>query len=166
VISAVVPSPFGPLSVQVEGDAIVRLAWGDDGGDHGGRAAHPALEAARDQLTRYFAGTLTTFALPLAPQGTAFQRRVWDALLAIPYGALRSYGEVARDLRSVARAVGQACGANPIPIIVPCHRVLAENGGIGGFSGFHGTDSKRFLLALEGARPPALPLSIPAHAPR
>ncbi|MBM3541556.1 MAG: MGMT family protein, partial [Alphaproteobacteria bacterium] len=82
-----------------------------------------------------------------------------------PYGTLTTYGDLARELGSVARAVGQACGTNPVPIVVPCHRVLAQGGGIGGFSGFHGTGSKRFLLALEGADSGQLDLSIgDAHA--
>lgn len=157
-----IPSPLGPITIEDEDGAIVRIRMGDDGA----RERSPALEAAAEQLTRYFAGTLTRFDLPLAPRGTAFQRRVWDALSAIPYGALRSYGDLARDLGSVARAVGQACGANPLPIVVPCHRVLAQGGGIGGFSGFHGTDSKRFLLALEGSGSHQLDLSIHAAGAR
>lgn len=160
--TAVIPSPLGPLTIAEEDGAIVRIRWGEEGA----RERSAVLDAAAEQLTRYFAGTLTVFELPLAPHGTLFQRRVWDALTAISYGALRSYGDLARDLGSVARAVGQACGANPIPIVVPCHRVLAQGGAIGGFSGFQGTESKRFLLALEGAVPRQLDLSIRAIGAR
>ncbi len=151
-----IPSPLGPLTIEDEDGAIVRIRMGDEGA----RERSATLDAAAEQLVRYFAGTLKQFDLPLAPRGTSFQRRVWDALSAIPYGTLKTYGDLARDLGSVARAVGQACGANPIPIVVPCHRVLAQGGGIGGFSGFHGTESKRYLLALEGSGPGQLDLSI------
>jgi O-6-methylguanine DNA methyltransferase len=87
---------------------------------------------------------------PGGPEGTAFQQRVWRALSAIPFGETRSYGELARELGSAARAVGGACGANPIPIIIPCHRVLAANRRLGGFSGGDGLSSKQQLLAHEG----------------
>ena len=89
--------------------------------------------------------------LPLAPAGSNFEHAVWDAMLRIPYGRTRSYGEIARDIGGEARAVGGACGSNPIPIIIPCHRVLAANGRSGGYSGRGGTQTKHFLLALEGA---------------
>jgi methylated-DNA-[protein]-cysteine S-methyltransferase len=102
-------------------------------------------------LEEYFARARTTFDLPLDPSGTAFQRRVWDALRAIPYGATTSYGELARRLGDprATRAVGTANGQNPIPIIVPCHRVIGAHGELTGFGG--GLDRKRWLLEHEGA---------------
>ena len=106
------------------------------------------LRRARAQLDAYFDGELTAFDLPLAPAGTAYQRRVWQALCAIPYGETRCYGDIARLAGGSARSVGQANGRNPIPIIIPCHRVVAA-GHLGGYSGGDGIATKRALLDLE-----------------
>ena len=110
-----------------------------------------AVSTAQRQLEEYFAGHRRSFELPLAPSGTAFQRQVWFALADIPYGETISYAELAARVGRprAFRAVGQANGANPIPIILPCHRVIASDGGIGGYGG--GLDLKRQLLALEEA---------------
>jgi methylated-DNA-[protein]-cysteine S-methyltransferase len=137
-------SPLGDLTVSEEDGAIVSLDWG------WGRDQHETalLRAARRQLLAYFDRELTTFDLPLVPDGTAFQQRVWQALCAIPYGRTRSYAQLAASLGSAARAVGQANAANPIPIIIPCHRVVAANG-LGGYSGGDGASTKRVLLELE-----------------
>ncbi|WP_186406223.1 methylated-DNA--[protein]-cysteine S-methyltransferase [Candidatus Accumulibacter aalborgensis] len=111
-----------------------------------------AAEAAR-QLSAYLADAEYVFALPLRAAGTPFQRRVWQQIAAIPTHQTRSYGEVARLLHNAPRAVGQACGANPYPLVVPCHRVLASDGGLGGFARQNGgflLDVKRWLLAHEG----------------
>jgi methylated-DNA-[protein]-cysteine S-methyltransferase len=119
--------------------------------DDGRRPASPILARARRQLEEYFAGTRTTFDVPLAPTGTPFEQRVWEALRAIPYGTTTSYGVLARprgDPRAT-RAVGAANGRNPIPIIVPCHRVVGARGELTGFGG--GIDRKRWLLEHEGA---------------
>ena len=124
--------------------------------------AEPALEdpaadvltAAARELAEYFAGVRRTFDLPLAPRGTDFQRRVWRALAAIPYGRTQSYGEIARRIGrpAAARAVGMANHRNPLPIIVPCHRVIGADGSLTGYGG--GLDRKRWLLALEhGLKP-------------
>lgn len=112
-------------------------------------AKHPVLCHARRELAAYFAGELHTFTVPLDPQGSDFQHRVWTALRAIPYGATRSYGEQASalGLPQAARAVGAANGRNPIGIIVPCHRVIGANGALTGYAG--GMAAKRFLLELE-----------------
>ena len=111
-------------------------------------ADSPVLLAARRWLDAYFAGGRPGVAgLPLAPLGTAFQRRVWDALLAIPYGETRTYGELAAALGSSPRAVGTAVGKNPISVIIPCHRVLGADGSLTGYAG--GLDRKRVLLELE-----------------
>ena len=137
-------SAIGDLTVAEEDGAIVSVDWGW-GRD---QSATPLLARARDQLFAYFDGDLTRFDLPLNPAGTPYRRRVWLALVAIPYGATRSYAEIARQAGGSPRSVGHANGANPIPIIIPCHRVLATTG-IGGYSGGEGLPTKRTLLALE-----------------
>jgi len=111
----------------------------------------PLLLDAADQLRAYFAGELRRFDLPLSPRGTAFQHRVWDAVAAIPYGATATYSEVAASIGSprACRAVGAANGRNPLPLIVPCHRVIGSTGGLTGYGG--GLEAKRALLDLEAA---------------
>jgi len=137
-------TPVGDLSVAEEDGAIVSVDWGW-GRDQDETAL---LRSAREQLHAYFDGALTTFALPLAPVGSPYRQRVWRALLAIPYGATRSYLDIARDAGGSPRSVGGANGANPIPIIIPCHRVVATTG-IGGYSGGDGLPTKLALLRLE-----------------
>lgn len=113
-----------------------------------------AREAVR-QLRAYLDDPRSDFSLPLAGAGTEFQRRVWQGIAAIPLGQTLSYGALARALGSSARAVGNACGANPYPIVIPCHRVIASDGGLGGFARSRGgflLEVKRWLLAHEGAR--------------
>ncbi len=141
--------PVGDLTLSEEGGAIVSLDWGWAPG----QTETGLLRQARRQLERYFDGDIVPFDLPLDPPGSDFQRRVWRLMRAIPAGRTRSYGELARELGSAARAVGGACGANPIPILIPCHRVLAAGGALGGYSGLGGTETKRFLLRLEGVLP-------------
>jgi methylated-DNA-[protein]-cysteine S-methyltransferase len=141
-----ISSPVGQLAIEATDDAIVRIRWSDAPAGNGS----PLLAEAARQLALYFAGQLTRFDLPLAPGGSAFDRRVWAAMQAIPYGETRTYGELAHATDSGPRAIGGACGRNPIPIIVPCHRVLAR-GGLGGYSGGTGLPTKRILLDLEGA---------------
>ncbi len=137
-------TPLGDLTVSEEAGQIVSVDWG-----WGCEQAETALlRDARAQLFAYFDGTLTAFDLPLAPPGTAYQRRVWEALTRIPYGATRTYRQVAADAGGAPRSVGQANGNNPIPIVIPCHRVVAA-GGMGGYSGGSGLDTKRWLLDLE-----------------
>lgn len=149
----VVESPVGPLTLESNGEQVTHLHLPNTGaaanGSSAGKVAPPLREAAR-QLDQYFAGKRTEFSLPVAPAGTAFQRSVWLSLADIPYGEVVSYAEVAGWVgRPTAyRAVGQANGANPLAIILPCHRVVASGGGIGGYGG--GLDLKRQLLALEG----------------
>jgi len=137
-------SPLGDVTVSEEEGAVVALDWG------WGRDQQETslLRTARAQLYSYFDRELTAFDLPLAPRGTMFQQRVWQALRGIPYGQTRSYAGLAASLRSAPRAVGQANAANPIPIIIPCHRVVAANG-LGGYSGGDGLSTKRALLELE-----------------
>jgi len=145
-------SPVGPLSITARGGAIVGVRWQEAAAspelpepDPG-----PLLREARRQLEAYFERRLSRFDLPLAPAGSAFQRRVYQAMSEIPFGRTRSYGELAAELGAVARAIGGACGSNPIPIIIPCHRVLAAAGRLGGFSGGQGLPTKKALLAHEG----------------
>jgi methylated-DNA-[protein]-cysteine S-methyltransferase len=152
-------TPIGEMSVSEEDGAIVALDWGR-GRD---QARTPLLIEAVAQLQDYFDGTRTAFTLPLAPHGTPFQQRVWAALRAIPPGETRSYGELARALGSSARAVGQANGANPIPILIPCHRVLAAAGALGGYSGGEGPATKLWLLEHERRMRATHPGAAPQH---
>jgi methylated-DNA-[protein]-cysteine S-methyltransferase len=147
-----VPSPVGTLCVREEDGAISAIDWAPDGERSGVGGGENALlsEAAR-QLGAYFAGTLEDFDLPLAPAGTDFQRRVWAAMAAIPYGETRTYGELARTAGGSARSVGTACGRNPIPVVVPCHRVVGK-AGPGGYSGRGGLRTKAMLLDLESRK--------------
>jgi len=145
-------SPVGDLTVHEQDGAIVALEWGWVPDDIPGRPEPTALlRAAVDQLNDYFDATRGDFDLPLAPRGTPFQQSVWRAMCAIPAGQTRTYGELARDLTSAAQPVGTACGANPIPIIIPCHRIVAANG-MGGYSGDGGVETKAQLLRLEGVK--------------
>ncbi|MBC9179782.1 methylated-DNA--[protein]-cysteine S-methyltransferase [Pseudoroseomonas ludipueritiae] len=138
-------TPLGALTLSEEDGAIVALDWGR-GRD---QQETPVLRAAADQLQDYFDGQRVRFDLPLAPFGSPFRRRVWAALRAIPPGETRGYGDLARELGTAARAIGGANGANPIPIIIPCHRVVGAGGALGGYSGGEGPQTKRFLLELE-----------------
>ena len=153
----IIESPVGRLSITEANGALVRIAWSEPGFDD--PRAQPSetalLARAVEQLGEYFAGTRQDFDLPLDPAGTPFQRRVWIEMARIPFGATASYGSLARKTGSVARAVGGACGANPIPIVIPCHRVVGEGGALGGFSGGAGPTTKRALLELEGFLPRA-----------
>jgi len=138
-------TPIGDLTVSEEDGAIVAL---DRGWGSGDQAETKLLQRACAQLHAYFDGELTEFDLPLAPAGTPYRRRVWQALCDIPYGETRSYAAIAAAAGGSARSVGQANGCNPIPIIIPCHRVVATTH-LGGYSGGEGLATKRYLLALE-----------------
>jgi methylated-DNA-[protein]-cysteine S-methyltransferase len=148
-----IPSPVGNLILDEDQDAIVSIRWSEEAAGNGS----PLLAEAARQLDAYFDGRLTEFDLPLRPTGTAFERSVWVAMQDIPYGETRSYGDLAAATHSAPRAVGRACGKNPIPIVIPCHRVLGK-GWMGGYSGSGGLKTKEVLLTLEGAltREPAL----------
>jgi len=150
--SILVETMLGRLRLTAEEGAVARLDW-DVGGESSGGAeqgATPLLLEAKRQLLAYFDGRLQAFDLPLAPAGTAFQRAVYAAMSAIPFGETRTYGQLAAQLNTAARPVGTACGANPIPIIIPCHRVLSKTGP-GGYSGAGGLNTKSRLLRLEAA---------------
>ncbi len=151
----ILASPVGDLRVVEHQGAITAIEYspfragvgrplGDRDDDH------PVLAEARRQLTAYFARELKEFDLPLAPAGSEFQRRVWDQLLLIGYGETASYGEIAHRLgktNAASRAVGLANGSNPIPIVIPCHRVIGANGTLTGYAG--GIERKQTLLSLE-----------------
>ncbi|OUJ14781.1 methylated-DNA--[protein]-cysteine S-methyltransferase [Acetobacter sp. DsW_063] len=139
-------SPLGPLTLSEEDGAIVALDWGW-GRDQTETAV---LVAAREWLDKWFDEPSDHIPFRLAPFGTSYQKRVWDELLKIPAGEVRTYAQVAAAAGGSSRSVGQAVGRNPIPILIPCHRVVAAQG-IGGYSGDGGTDDKIWLLELEGA---------------
>jgi methylated-DNA-[protein]-cysteine S-methyltransferase len=164
-LSHTVSSPIGALLLIGDGHALTGL-WMLDGDKYRGRTrgreagltpSPASLREVAAQLEAYFAGDLKEFTVPLAPSGTAFQLAVWTELTKIPYGSTVSYGGIARALGKrpvAARAVGLANGANPISVIVPCHRVIGSDGSLTGYGG--GLDRKELLLRLEGASPTAL----------
>ncbi|HEV2187909.1 MAG TPA: methylated-DNA--[protein]-cysteine S-methyltransferase [Stellaceae bacterium] len=141
-----ISSPVGKLAIHEKDAAIIAIRWADECESNGS----PLLAEAARQLEAYFAGRLTQFDLPLRPAGSNFERRVWSAMQEIPYGETACYGDLATKIDSGPRAVGGACGKNPIPIVIPCHRVLARSG-LGGYSGEGGLKTKQALLTLEGA---------------
>lgn len=150
---AVLPAPFGKVGVRVDGARIHEIVYLPDSFAEIA-PADPLTQRVAEQLAAYYANPDIAFDLPLATRGTDFQRKVWDAICAVPRGGLTTYGTIARSLRSMPRAVGQACGQNWFPIVIPCHRVVAANG-LGGFAhhgeeGFH-LGVKRWLLRHEGA---------------
>ncbi len=150
-------SPLDSLLLVANDEALTGVYFADGrsqsiiGGDWKEQPAHPVLQSAKRQLDEYFAGRRKTFDLPLAPNGTLFQHRVWQALRAIPYGETQSYADIARRIGNpkAVRAVGAANGANPLSIVVPCHRVIGADGSLTGYGG--GLPRKRKLLALEQA---------------
>jgi methylated-DNA-[protein]-cysteine S-methyltransferase len=137
-------TPIGDVTLAEEAGAIVSLDWGW-GRD---QVETALLLRAREQLEAYFDGDLETFDLPLAPAGTAYRRAVWQALREVPYGTVCSYRDIAARAGGSARSVGQANSRNPIPLIIPCHRVVATTH-LGGYSGGDGLPTKRWLLNLE-----------------
>ena len=153
----IVDSPIGRLKLVATDKGLAAILWEHDDprrvrlGPLIESADHAVLKATEHQLGEYFLGKRKTFTLPLDFKGTEFQRRVWEALLTIPFGETRSYGELARQIGrpSAFRAVGAANGKNPIAIVAPCHRVIGSTGALTGFAG--GLEAKERLLGLEGA---------------
>ena len=155
--AAILPAPFGALGVRIEDDRLTGLEFLPPG-TPAQASTHPLIARVARELEAYYAEPGHAFDLPLQATGTPFRQRVWQALMAIPAGQTRSYGDLARQLNSAPRAVGQAVGDNPLPIVIPCHRVIAADGGLGGFNhsrtGFT-LDIKRWLLSHERALPPS-----------
>lgn len=152
MFNAVIDAPFGKVGIRIEGEAVREIVYLPEST----RSVAPDTPLARraaEQIEAYFERASTTFELPLAKVGTAFQQRVWQAICDIPPGVVLTYGQLAKQVGSVPRAVGQACGSNYFPIVIPCHRVVSSSG-IGGFA-HHAGDGffrnvKRWLLAHEG----------------
>lgn len=159
-----IESPVGRLKLVAHGERLAAVRWEherDARAPAGGMSEipdHPVLLATERQLGEYFAGQRTSFDLPLDFAGTPFQKKVWEALLTIPFGETRSYLEIAEQIgnKKAVRAVGAANGANPIPIIAPCHRVIGASGELTGFGG--GLRNKHLLLSLEARQDSLFPL--------
>ena len=134
-------SPVGCISVMGHGDVASSLLWEEGQGEH--------VEAAEQQLKDYFNKSIQQFDLNVELDGTEYQKKVWAEVVKIPYGSTKTYSEIAAAIGSGPRAVGNAVGANPLPIIIPCHRVVGKNGHFGGYSGKGGISTKQFLLELE-----------------
>lgn len=153
-----VDSPIGVLRLVASEKGLVAILWKNDKprrvllGEVVEEPSHPVLVRTEKELKEYFAGKLRVFSIPLDMRGTPFQNEVWRALLGIPFGETRSYGDLAKRLGNPAasRAVGAANGRNPVAIIVPCHRVVGATGSLTGFAG--GLEAKAYLLSLEGSR--------------
>lgn len=147
-------TPFAVLGIEADDRAVTGIRYLPQS-ERPSAPRTPIARAAVEALRRYLDDPATRFTLPLSPEGTPFQRRVWDAIAAIPVGESRTYAEIARTVRSSARAVGGACGANRIALVIPCHRVVGSRGALGGF--MNATDGegmaiKRWLLVHEGYR--------------
>lgn len=154
IFSTIILAPFGAVGVMENDTHIAGMTLLPHGFEEKIGASALAHLAAK-QIKAYLASPRFSFSLPLAQKGTAFQQRVWAAIAAIPFGETRSYGEIARQIRSAPRAVGQACGANPFPLITPCHRVIQANRQLGGFAKTRDASAyllhtKRLLLEREG----------------
>ena len=143
-------SPVGALTVREENGAVVRVAWNAMPAPTD-RPESPVLRGAAEWFRDYFANEFRPVDFPLRAEGTPFQRAVWNRMAKISAGRVVTYGELARELGTSARAVGGACGANPLPILVPCHRVVGADGSLGGYSGGEGLPTKRALLDREAA---------------
>lgn len=158
------PTEFGPFTLAVDDSgALIATAFGDlaalenQAGEISSSKEETLTAPARSQVVEYLAGKRKTFDLPLAPRGTDFQKRVWNALVAIPRGETKTYGDLAQELRSSPRAVGRANATNPICLVIPCHRVIGADGALTGFA--FGVEIKSRLLALEGFRHQGVTLS-------
>ncbi|MEM1112081.1 MAG: methylated-DNA--[protein]-cysteine S-methyltransferase [Pseudomonadota bacterium] len=152
-----VNTPLGCLRIVASDSALLAIQFeGQHGGyEHAEPGSCTLLDAVDNQLQSYFTGQTRGFDLPLAPAGTVFQQEVWAALAHIPYGELRSYSDIAAKINRprAVRAVGAANGRNPLPIVIPCHRVIGSDGSLSGFAG--GLAAKEMLLSLEGSWPAA-----------
>ena len=139
------PSPLGPLTLVEEDGFVVQVNWGARARGE----ATATLESAAAELRAYFASARDRFDVPVAPSGTDLEREVWAVMCRIPRGQLRTYGDVAKKLGVAAQEIGEACGRNPIPVIIPCHRIVAASGKLGGYSGKGSVATKRWLIGHE-----------------
>ena len=151
-LRATISTPIGRLTISANEAGVLAINTGTSAEVS---TTSPLLGEACAQLTAYFDGRLTHFDLPVSPEGPPRQCEIWRAMCEIPYGTTSTYGEFADSIASSARAVGGACARNPLPIIVPCHRVLPKSGGVGDYSFAAGAKTKLYLLKLEGASIPA-----------
>lgn len=147
ILCTSIMSPVGTLALYEDNEKLIVVEWGQP--PQGTETA--LLKEAKNQLSAYFSGKLQKFDLPLDPDGTEHQKKVWKIMTEIPYGETLSYGDIADQIESSPRAVGGACGKNPIPIIIPCHRVIGRDGKLTGFSGGEGVETKIQLLRMEQA---------------
>ena len=138
-------SPLGPLTLVEDNDALTNLLWCNTPSNN----RTQLLSTAKEELDNYFKGKLTRFSVPLTVAGTQFQQTVCKSIAEIPYGKTSTYGEISKLLQSSPRAIGNACGKNPLPIIIPCHRIIGANGALTGYTGRRGINAKAFLLKLE-----------------
>lgn len=150
--SITIDSPLGPIVLESDGSALTGLTISPTPLPVQNETSDPVLQAASQQLGEYFAGTRQEFSIPLSPRGTPFQEKVWAALQSIPFGTTTSYQKLGENagVGTAPRAVGGAVGANPLPIVIPCHRVLSANSTLTGYSGGAGIPTKVLLLDLEG----------------
>ncbi len=143
-------TPLGPLWAEVDGEgALTSLHWGKAPAGVARMAEHPAMM----QLSKYFNKNLEEFDVEVDISGTDFQKNVWNMIASIPYGTVATYADIARHLETHPRAVASACARNPLPLFIPCHRVIASDGRLSGYSGGDGVPTKRWLLELEGWQP-------------
>jgi methylated-DNA-[protein]-cysteine S-methyltransferase len=147
-IWAIVASPLGNLTLTITAGALTHLDWTDDKPTD--PPNDPLLQEVTEQLDAFFGDPTTVFDLPLAAAGNAFEQAVWNCMLQIPNGETMTYGDIAKRTERPAQAVGGACGRNPIPIIIPCHRVVGADGRMSGYSGRGGVETKQWLLRHEG----------------
>lgn len=147
-----ISTPVGALTLSSNGHAITRVTWPRSDDITTDCESEPILEAAALEIRKYFSGMLTEFRVPVHLEGSALQLGVWKAIRAIPFGRVLTYGDVAKAIGSEPQAVGTACGQNPIPVIVPCHRIVGAGGRLTGFSGGAGIETKSFLLDLESGQ--------------
>jgi methylated-DNA-[protein]-cysteine S-methyltransferase len=147
-----IDTPVGALVVQSDGEAITKVSWLEPDEFRANDTPDALCTRAAIELKAYFSGRLTEFTVPVRLHGSGLQQRVWEAMRAIPFGQVRTYGDVAKAVGSDPQPVGTACGQNPIPVIVPCHRIIGAGGKLTGFSGGNGIETKEFLLDLESGQ--------------
>lgn len=141
-----VKTPVGVLQIEASDEGVTALNWAKA---EGKTDKHPIIAQAAKELDAYFAGKLKNFEVPLDVDGTAFQCKIWAAMGEVPFGKTVTYGDLAKKLKTSPRAVGGACGANPVPVIVPCHRIVGSDKKLTGYSGAGGVKTKQALLKLE-----------------